>query len=113
MKRNLIIMIIISFILVGALTFMGFEIKKKNAPYTALEKDLKEAAESYVGQYVFNPDSNLKIELDTLKDKNLIKELKYQNENCKGYVVYSKNYISFEYKPYIKCDNYTTKGYTE
>ena len=39
-------------------------------------------------------------------DKSLDKE-------CSGYVVVKSVSISFEYKAYIKCPNYTTKGYQE
>ncbi len=49
-----------------------------------------------------------------LKKENYIDEiLDKDNKECEGYVVFKQNNTKISYKPYLKCDNYKTKGYNE
>lgn len=68
--------------------------------YKELEARLELAAENY--------DSKENISLEKLRELGYIKELKdNNNDDCNGYVIYNKK----EYKAYIDCKYYTTKGY--
>lgn len=112
MKKILITWICVAIVLVAGLTILGFTITKKNKPYKNLEKKLTEAAEYYAGVY---PDilssNNIKITNEELIDHKYSETLTVNNEKCDGYVVVEKNMGAFNYKAYIKCDNYETKGY--
>ena len=99
--------------LVSGLTIIGFKIKERDEPYTKLESSLKEAAESYVGMYTnLLSSNNIKITNQEMIDKKFSKVLKTKNDKCDGYVVITKSMSIYDYKPYIKCKNYTTKGYS-
>jgi uncharacterized protein YxeA len=113
MKKILIVWIIVAVIMVSGLTFIGFKLTDKYKPYTKLESDLKESAESYVGMYTnLLSSNNIKITNQEMIDKKFSKELKTKNDKCDGYVVITKSMEMYDYKPYIKCKNYTTKGYS-
>jgi hypothetical protein len=112
MKKLLIMWVIIAVSLVGTLTVMGLAINKKNKPYTNLEDELVTSAESYMGQFLNEmPSTSTKVTSEEMIAKNVLNELKVNDEICKGYVVVSKKYVTYEYKPYLKCKNYVTKGY--
>jgi len=117
MKKNNMLFIIwgvIVIILVGLLTTLGFMLKGKNENYLKVEKRLKEATSSYVDHNFLYPegDEKLKILSKDLIDNGFLKyeELKVDNDVCTGYVILRKDMV-YEYESYIKCNNYTTKGY--
>ena len=103
-------------ILVLFLTILGINITKKNKPYKDYENDIVEAMKVYYGQ-----DSNLtklpknkdivKVTQKELEDFGLNINISKQNENCEGYGITKSKNMSFEYKAYIKCNDYTTKDY--
>ncbi len=112
MKKILIIWSLISVLLVGGLTYLGFNLQNKNKNYYKLEERLKTSAEDYYSQYPNELPANKKaITVPRLIETSFLMEFKNQNEDCKGYVVIKKNLLSHDYKPYIKCSNYETKGY--
>lgn len=117
MKKNNILFVIwgvIVIILVGLLTAMGFMLKGKNEKYEKVEERLKEATSSYVDHNFLYPEDNekLKILSKDLIDNDFLKleELKVDNDVCTGYVILTKDMV-YEYDAFIKCNNYTTKGY--
>ena len=113
MKKVLIVWIIIAVLLVGGLTIIGFKIKKQNKPYKDLEEKLQIAAEGYIGYYPNLLTSNeIRITNDELIDHDYSKKLNVNGQLCQGYVIVNKNMGMIEYDPYIKCKNYTTKGYS-
>ena len=119
MKKITILWIVIMFFLIAALTITGFTIANKKVPYKGLENDIVEGMEVYYGQ-----DTNLK-KLPTKKNKMAkitIGELESSGINinniidgdtCEGYGIVKKETVAYTYKAYIKCDNYTTKGYSK
>ena len=112
MKKLLIIWIIISFILIGGLTFIGINLNSKNREYYDLESKIKEAAQNYYAQYPYElPAKESEITSERLLNTNFLSNLNYKNETCEGYVVIKKTYLSHKYIPYIKCLNYNTKNY--
>lgn len=117
MKKNNFLFVIwgvIVIILIGLLTTMGFMLKSKNEKYEKVEKRLKEATSSYVDHNFLYPenDEKLKIFSKDLLDNGFLKyeELKVDKDVCTGYVVLKKDMV-YEYEAYIKCNNYTSKGY--
>ena len=105
------------FILIISLSLTGLTIAKKKAPYRALESDIVEAMKVYYGQ-----DVNLKkLPADNRTTKITIGELEsygininniINSDTCYGYGIVKKETIAFSYKAYIKCNEYTTKGYS-
>ena len=112
MKIAYIIWGILVVIIIGLLTFLGFMYQKKLEPYKELEFNLKEAAEKYVELEFLYPEDGEKliIKSEDMIQKEIMDELSYKNESCNGYVELSYNGV-YNYKSFIKCDNYETKGY--
>lgn len=111
MKRILYLWIFIALLLVGTLTFLGFNITKKDKVYKNAENDIKVAAEGYAGYYPTILKNNLIITNDELIDKKFNEKIVIFDEKCDGYVLVKKQGGIYKYIPYIKCKNYTTKGY--
>lgn len=112
MKNSLIISAFIMLILVGSLTFIGINLTKKNGEYYNLETEITSAAKDYYAQYPNElPNSEIIITAYKLIETNFLDKLAVNDEECNGYVIIKKNYISHDYKPYINCKNYQTKKY--
>ena len=113
MKKLMGLWIFVVVILISGLTYVGYLIKNENKVYKVLENKLGEVAQGYFGE---NPDllSNNKIvqdtELGSYKEEILTK---LKENDCKGYVKTTSNMGIYEYKAYIKCNNYETKNYKE
>lgn len=115
-KSNFLFVVwgVIVIVLIGLLTTMGFMLKDKNEKYEVVEKRLKEAASSYVDHNFLYPEGDEKIKISTkdLIDSDFLKqdELKVDKDVCTGYIILHKDMV-YEYNAFIKCNNYTTKGY--
>lgn len=111
-KIAYIIWAILVIIIFGLLTMLGFMYKKKVEPYKELEFNLKEIAEKYVELEFLYPENGEEviIKSEDLIKKDLMKELTYKKDTCSGYVELTYNGV-YNYKSFIKCDNYITKGY--
>lgn len=102
--------------LISLLSIVGINVTKKQAPYKALENDIVESMKMYYGQ-----DTNLtKLPKNKQKAKVTIGELEsfgininniIKNDKCEGYGLVTGKSVSYEYKAYIKCKNYTTNNY--
>ncbi len=103
---------IIVIIIVILLTVLGFLLKSKNGEYEKLETKITDSAKRYVDNKFLYPedDEKLKVTSKELIEATFLDELKIKNDVCTGYVVVSKDGV-YKYKAYIKCKNYTTKGY--
>lgn len=101
----------------AALTLFSLNWKNNTSKYKDLEKMIKLKTEGYFESAHSYPavNSSIKITLQELKDANVITEFKVEDDACDGYVIVEATEVNkFEiinYKPYIKCQNYTTKGY--
>ena len=95
------------------LTIFGFMYKNKTSVYKELEDKLVEAEKKYIEVKFLYPEGNekLKVTTDELAAYNLINELKINDEICSGYATIQRKGTVFDYKGYVKCNNYTTKGY--
>jgi len=117
MKKNNMLLVIWGIIvvaLVGLLTTLGFMLKGKDEKYEKIEKRLVKATSSYVDNKFLYPEGNEELKIltkDLIENEFLkVEELKVNNDTCTGYVMLKKDMV-YEYKAYIKCKNYTTKGY--
>lgn len=92
---------IMIFLVVG-MTIIGFIYKNKTKEFKEFEEIVAEKAKDYLVLNNLN-----KVTIEELKNSNIIDSLIVDGKNCTGYVV-SNN---AEYKSYIKCGSYKTKGY--
>ncbi|MCI8394541.1 MAG: hypothetical protein HFH86_03560 [Bacilli bacterium] len=99
--------------LVVMLTFIGFLYKNKSGAYKQLEKELEESAKKYVDARFLYPDEKdfVKISFEEMKSSGFIEELKKDEDVCDGYVIVKHNGSIFEYKGFVSCPKFTTKGY--
>lgn len=85
--------------------------------YTDLENKAVEGAEKYHDKYYSDMQEKEKITvtLKTLKNHNMIDSIVdiKDNENCTGYVIFTLQDEKIDYYPYLKCNNYMTKGYLD
>ncbi len=95
------------------LTVFGFTYKNKTKDYKDLEEKLVEAEKKYVDAKFLYPDdkNTIKTNAEVLIKEGFLENTKVKDETCDGYATIQKNGMSFEYKGYVKCKNYKTKGY--
>ena len=113
MKKMIIVWIGFMVVMIGSLLYIGFQIEKQDRPYTALEKNLEEAAYGYLmaNEISLSLNEKMKISLDTLVDANLINTTSVKEDDCEGYVIAQKRANGTEYNAYIKCQNYSSDNY--
>ena len=101
-------------IVFGVLTFFALKWKNENEPYFKLEESLVSATKYYYeSAYSYpNKGEQVRIKYKELKDNNMIESLSINDSECDGYVIVKNNGV-IEYNGYIKCENYTTKNYSE
>ena len=95
------------------LTIFGFFYKKKTQVYKELENKLVEVEEQYVDEKFLYPEHNetVKTKASTLIDNGYLDSLEVNGEVCEGYATVYKKDSVYNYKGYVKCKNYQTKGY--
>jgi uncharacterized protein YpmB len=115
LKKYSIVWGIIVVLIFTLLTIFGLTYKNKTKPYKNLENALVEAEKKYVDANFLYPQdgSELKTSANELIENNYLESLKKDDKECTGYVTVMQNGTVYEYKGFIKCDNYTTKGYKE
>ena len=98
--------------IVGLLTTLGFMLKAQDANYVKLENKILDSAKKYIdAKFLYPEGSNvLKVTKEDMIENGFLDELKYGDDTCAGYVTVKLN-GAYKYKAYIKCKNYTTKGY--
>ncbi len=104
---------ILSLVLFGGLTAFGFLYKNKSKEYKELEKKLVEAEKKYADAHFAypNPGDTVKTDAKTLIKEGFLDHLKVKEEECDGYAIVSHESTIFEYKGYVSCNTYKTKGY--
>lgn len=110
-KLTLIGRVVFTFIFVilaSLILFIGSRSK-----YRKLENNLRDAAKKYVElKHSYNDiEEGIKINYDELKMEVDMPELIIKGNACEGYALVKKNKIVFEFKGFIKCPKYTTRGY--
>lgn len=111
-KAAYVVWAVMLFIIIGLLTYLGILNQRRLEPYKKLEKELINYTEKYVELEFLYPEEgeSIKVTTDQLKKNGILKDFSYKDDKCSGYVVMSFNGV-YNYKAYIKCDNYETKGY--
>jgi len=112
MKRMIIAWTLLILIIFTGLTFIGFRIKKETIN-DLMEEELVKQTEKYLGLYTnLYPTlgNQIKITAEKLSDEGYDANLE---TNCTGYVIIKNTEFGFKYKAYIKCPEYTTKGFVE
>ena len=83
--------------------------------YQGYEKLINEATLKYIeaNQYYGTRDNKVKVDLEELKDANLITEKDLPDNTCKGYSLtyYDDKASSFNSVSYINCKKYTSEDY--
>ncbi len=104
---------VIVVIIFGLLIAFGFLYKNKSKDYKELEKKLVEAEKKYADAHFAYPDTGdiLKTDSKTLIEEGFLDNLKVNDEECVGYAIVSHTSTVFDYKGYVSCNNYKTKGY--
>ena len=112
LKRLSIIWGLLLFAIFSVLTFFALKWKSKTAGYFDLEEKLKSSTQSnYESKHTYpEKGQEVIVTFKELKEDNILEELKYNDDECDGYVLVTKNDV-VEFKPFIKCNNYTTKDY--
>lgn len=113
MKKMIATWIILIISLIGLLTVIGYNFSKKNELFKNYEEELIEATDIYVTNNKINVllnDVNKYSLNELIFDNEELLDFSYKN-NCIGYVKVFNNNGSYNYKPYISCDKYETKGY--
>ena len=100
-------------LLLGTITYMGIVIIDKNKEYKSLENEIEETVEKYLGEHLneYPTNGSKKINISYIINKGYKINLTVNNDSCDGYVVVKKERVGYTFKPYIKCNNYTTNGY--
>jgi hypothetical protein len=114
MRKLMIPWIFIMIMLVGGLTFIGFYQASRYGAYRDLERRLENAARSYLGQFPDrHPNTSKVITSNYLMNEDFLDNLKIEDNQCTGYVIVTRRGRFYNYGAYIKCDNYTTRGFDE
>ncbi len=91
--------------------------KPKETDYKSLEESAVNATKKYIEDFYNNELGldTLNIRVSQLVDNKYMNELEdVKKRKCSGYVsVYLDSEDVIKYDPYIKCKEYTTKGYEE
>lgn len=113
MKKMMITWILLAISLVGTLTYIGLRFQNSVKKYRVLESDLVEAADAYVqvSNIVLNAGESIKIETKKLIDADCLITAEVSDDICTGYVMVKKDFNKYDYKAYIKCENYETLDY--
>ncbi len=112
MKKITIVWTITLLIIVGGLTIIGLKIKNDNKS-NFMEDELVTQTEKYMGLYPnLYPTLGNKVKFTSEKLKEEGYDAKLEDD-CVGYVEVENINTGFKYKAYIKCSDYTTKGYSE
>ncbi len=104
MRRISVVWGIIMFLLVVGVTIIGIIYKNETKEYKKFETELLEKAENYL----IGNDLN-KVSISELKEQNIIETSIVNEKECEGYILKKDE----EYKAYVKCGKYKTKGYEE
>lgn len=116
-KKMYFVWALIVILIFVILTVFGFMYKNKTSVYKELEERLVNIAKKYVDAKFLYPEGNEKliikkdelIENGYLISLNILDET--HDEECDGYATIQRKGTVFDYKGYVKCSNYTTKGY--
>ena len=109
-KRIILVWTLIMVALIGTLTFVCMNIKKKemgNLNAEAILEMAKKYYNYYVGELPVRESSKKITNTELIAAKHDPK----LEDGCDGYVIVTNAQMGFTYKAYVKCPEYTTEGY--
>ena len=100
-------------LILGFVIYFGFNVINKNNDYKTLEDNMETLVSKYLGQYIeeYPKNGEKKLKITDVINQGYEINMKVNDDVCDGYVMVKKVSIAYEYDGYIKCGNYTTKGY--
>lgn len=108
MRRLTIVWGIVMIIIFGSLTTFGLVYKKQVKAYKDKELELEEFAKKYVNDNLLNNETEtIHITKEELLDFSHMEEVKVGEDICDCYVKVK----DYNFKAYLKCASYETKGY--
>ena len=115
MKKKSLLFIGIVILFLGIVVFFAYDLIFKDKEYKVLENNMENVVSKYLGQYFgeYPESGEKKINIIDVINKGYNINMKVNEDVCDGYVVVKKVSIAYEYNGYIKCTNYTTKGYNK
>lgn len=115
MKKMYVIWGVVVVIIFGLLTAFGFLYKNKSEAYKILEEKLVTAEKKYAdAKFLYPQNSELvKVSAQEMIEYGALDSLEYDGTTCDGYATIQKKGTVFEYKGYVSCENYKTKGYED
>ncbi len=104
---------IVVFLIFVLLTIFGFMYKNKTSFYKSLEEKLVNAEKKYADAKFLYPQNGetVKITAKEMIEYGALDSLEYDGEICDGYATVQKKGTVFDFKGYVSCKNYKTKGY--
>lgn len=111
MKKKYVIMIIAFIILFGIVIFIIIKNNQKYKPYNDLEAELESQAIALIGATPSLAGTTNVLTLKDFESYGYTINAKVNNDTCDGYVKIENQMYFYKYSAYIKCNNYTTKGY--
>ena len=102
-------------LLLVTVSFMGTKIINKNKEYQQIEDNMEEVVGKYLGQNLneYPTNGSKKFNISYIINNGYEINLNVNEDKCNGYVIVTKENVGFNYKAYIKCNNYATKGYDD
>lgn len=112
LKFSWIIWGIIMVAIVSLLYVFGISLAKKNKPYKTKENELVEITKMYVENSTWYPEQgdSIKISIEELVEDGFVNDVVVEDDKCNGYIEVTNKGI-IDYKTYLKCSKYTTRGY--
>lgn len=116
MKKIQILTVVWGMVVIGIfvlLTTFGIVYKNKSTVYKELEEKIVEAGKQYIDAKFLYPNDKeeVKTKVQTLIEEGYLDEFVVEDKTCDGYVVVKKGRTVYEYKGYVHCGQYKTKGY--
>lgn len=95
------------------LTVFGFLYKNKSNVYKTLEEKLVAAEKKYADAKFLYPQGSevVKVTAKEMIEYGALDSLEQDGKICDGYATIQKNGTVYEFKGYVSCENYKTKGY--
>lgn len=113
MKKMYAIWGIIVVLVFALLTAFGFLYKNKSSVYKDLEEKLVNAEKKYADAKFLYPQNSeiVKVTAKEMIEFGALDSLEKDGKSCDGYATIQKKGTVFEYKGYVSCENYKTKGF--
>ncbi len=113
MKKMYFVWGIVVVVIFSLLTAFGFLYKNKTNVYKNLEEKLVAAEKKYADAKFLYPQNGetVKVTAQEMIEYGAMDSFEVEEDACEGYATIQKNGTVYDFKGYVSCNNYTTKGY--